>query len=165
MPFPQPTLSLPLLPRKEVAVDFGGGELSSDGGWLLLALADQKLRLTRRLAAAMTDPRAQERLQHPLEALQGRRPRRTNKNRPAADEPLGGAMGDVEPGRLDGGRLVCGPAPGGNVLLRNRYLVVRVGPLEPPGIGSRAPVQQVPLVHRHVTAGGVDLDVMDVAIR
>jgi hypothetical protein len=65
----QLALSLPLVPRKEVAVDFDGGELSSDGGWLLLALADRQLGLTRRLAAAIEDPREQDQVAHPLEAL------------------------------------------------------------------------------------------------
>ena len=65
----QPTLALPLVPRKAVHVDFDGGELSSDGGWLLLALADQQLQLTARMAAAITDPRAQDQVEHPLRAL------------------------------------------------------------------------------------------------
>lgn len=65
----QATLSLPLVPKKEVRLDWDGGELSSDGGWLLLALANQKLRLTARLAAAVTDSRASNRVDHPLEAL------------------------------------------------------------------------------------------------
>lgn len=69
MPLSQLPLSLPLLARKQVAVDFEGGELSSDAGWLLLALADQKLRLTTRLAAAMQDPRRQQSVDHTLPAL------------------------------------------------------------------------------------------------
>jgi hypothetical protein len=69
MPCSQPSLSLPLLPRQELAVDFDGGELSSDGGWLLLALADQKLRLTERMAAQIQDPRDPERLDHSQLAL------------------------------------------------------------------------------------------------
>ena len=65
----QPTLSLPLLARKEVSVDWDGGELSSDGGWLLLSLLDRKLRLTKRLAGAIEDPRLPERVRHELPAL------------------------------------------------------------------------------------------------
>jgi hypothetical protein len=65
----QPTLSLPLVPKKEVRLDWDGGELSSDGGWLLLALANQKLQLTQRLAAAVADRRDPERIDHPLEVL------------------------------------------------------------------------------------------------
>jgi hypothetical protein len=69
MPSSQPSLALPLVARKEVHVDWDGGELSSDGGWLLLSLADQQLRLTQRLAAAVNDPRDPDRIDHPLEAL------------------------------------------------------------------------------------------------
>lgn len=69
MPVSQPALSLPLLPRKEVAVDFDGGELASDGGWLLLGLADQKLQLCARLAKVIDDPRDANHVDHPLEAL------------------------------------------------------------------------------------------------
>lgn len=65
----QPTLSLPLLPRKEVTVDWDGGALSSDGGWLLLALVDRQLRLTERLAGEIEDPRLPERVHHGLQAL------------------------------------------------------------------------------------------------
>ena len=62
-------LSLPLVPQKEVCLDFDGGELSSDAGWLLLSLANQQLGLTRRLAEAVADPRDPERVNHSLEAL------------------------------------------------------------------------------------------------
>jgi hypothetical protein len=69
MPASQLTLSLPLVPKKTVHLDWDGGELSSDGGWLLLALADKKLRLTERLAARLTDPRDPDRIDHELVAL------------------------------------------------------------------------------------------------
>ena len=62
----QPTLELPLLPQKPVFADWDGGDLSSDGGWLLLALADQQLRLTERLAAKLQDPRDAAKITHPL---------------------------------------------------------------------------------------------------
>jgi hypothetical protein len=52
--------------RKPLQVDFTGGLLSSDGGLLLLAPLDQKLRLTERVAACLQDRRLQERIQHPL---------------------------------------------------------------------------------------------------
>ena len=50
MPASQLTLSLPPVQRKAVELDWDGGELSSDGGWLLLALRDEQLHLTERLA-------------------------------------------------------------------------------------------------------------------
>src|SRR3954452_8678219 len=69
MPTSQLTRTLPLVPKKVVQLDWDGGELSSDGGWLLLSLADQQLRLTQRLAATVEDPRAPERVEHYLETL------------------------------------------------------------------------------------------------
>jgi len=40
-------IKVPLLPRKPVAVDFGGGDLSSDAGLIPLALADQRMPVGR----------------------------------------------------------------------------------------------------------------------
>lgn len=65
----QPSLELPLLSPKAVVADWDGGDLTSDGGWLLLALADAQLRLTQRLAAAIADPRDPLRIKHPLQRL------------------------------------------------------------------------------------------------
>lgn len=45
------------LHRQQVVADFDGGQLTSDGGALLLREADQALELTRRLADCLTDPR------------------------------------------------------------------------------------------------------------
>jgi hypothetical protein len=62
-------IHVPGLSRKSVAVDFSGGDLSSDAGLLPLALADQRLRLTERLAKAVADPRDPRRIQHPMHDL------------------------------------------------------------------------------------------------
>src|SRR6266478_5780001 len=59
-------LSFPLLSRKPVELDFSGGDLSSDGGLLLLAQLDRQVRLTERVAACIHDPRLPERVAHPL---------------------------------------------------------------------------------------------------
>src|SRR6266446_4111135 len=59
-------LSFPLLDRKPVAVGFSGGTLSSDGGLLLLAQLDQRLGLTARVAACLSDARLPVRITHPL---------------------------------------------------------------------------------------------------
>lgn len=63
------TLALPLLSRKRVTVDFDGGDLSSDGGVLALALADQRLRRTERLAAWVADAREPAKVKHALQDL------------------------------------------------------------------------------------------------
>jgi hypothetical protein len=62
-------MKVPLLPRKPVQVDFAGGDLSSDAGWIPLALADQQSQLTKRLADAVADPRDPRRIDHSLHDL------------------------------------------------------------------------------------------------
>jgi Transposase DDE domain group 1 len=62
----QRVMEFPLLSRKSVLVDFTGGHLSSDGGLLLLAQLDQKLGLTKHVAAALKEYRAPNRLHHSL---------------------------------------------------------------------------------------------------
>src|SRR5262245_48061591 len=68
-----PTLDLPGLSSKPIALDFAGGDLSSDAGLLPLALADRALGLTRSLAAALHDPRDPSRVTHSLPDLLGQR--------------------------------------------------------------------------------------------
>jgi hypothetical protein len=62
-------IPVPLLAGPKVALDFAGGDLSSDAGLIPLALADQKLPRTRRLADAVADPRDPRRIQHSLPDL------------------------------------------------------------------------------------------------
>jgi hypothetical protein len=62
----QTTLDLPGLSRKPIALAFDGGDLSSDAGLIPLALADQRMQLTQRLAAAIDDPRDARRIDHSL---------------------------------------------------------------------------------------------------
>jgi hypothetical protein len=66
MPGSTTTLAFPLLDRKPVQVDFDGGNLSSDGGLLLLSRLDQEIRLTEQVAACIQDARLPERVKHPL---------------------------------------------------------------------------------------------------
>jgi len=57
---------LPSVRRKKLTVDFSGGNLSSDGGLLLLRAAERKLGVCRRLAAAMPDRRDPDRVRHAM---------------------------------------------------------------------------------------------------
>jgi hypothetical protein len=68
-PLPLPALELPTLARKGVTVDFDGGDLSSDAGFLPLKLADQQLQLTDALATAIVDLRAPDQVQHSVLSL------------------------------------------------------------------------------------------------
>jgi hypothetical protein len=59
--------------RRVIEADFGGGELSSDGGLLLLRQVDRHLGLSRAAAAAIPDPRDPERIRHGLRDLLAQR--------------------------------------------------------------------------------------------
>ena len=66
-------LSFGFLGGKEVVGDFGGGNLSSDGGVMLLAEGDRALGLTSSLAACLRDDRDPTKVIHSLETLVGQR--------------------------------------------------------------------------------------------
>lgn len=55
--------------RRQIEADFSGGALSSDGGVMLMRQIDQKIGLSRAVAAALSDPRDPERITHPLRDL------------------------------------------------------------------------------------------------
>lgn len=54
---------------KPLHVQFDGGRMSSDGGWLLLGALDRQLGLSRALAEALTDRRDHRYVRHRLEEL------------------------------------------------------------------------------------------------
>ena len=54
------------LKRRALEVNFGGGAVSSDGGWLLLREVDRRLKLTERAAAVIADARDPELITHSL---------------------------------------------------------------------------------------------------
>lgn len=59
--------------RRVIEADFSGGELSSDGGLLLLRQLDAHLGLSRAAAAAIPDPRDPQRIRHGLRELLAQR--------------------------------------------------------------------------------------------
>ena len=64
-----PSLSFPSFhprPAPPVAVAFDAPDVSSDGGWLLLANLDREIGLTDRLANCLEDPRDPSKVQHSL---------------------------------------------------------------------------------------------------
>jgi hypothetical protein len=58
--------SLPSVGRKKITAAFDGGRISSDGGVMLLALAERRMGITDRLAAEITDRRGPARVVHTL---------------------------------------------------------------------------------------------------
>lgn len=57
------------LDRRQVVADFSGGQITSDGGLILVAQLDQHYRISERVAACFTDQRDQARVQHELSDL------------------------------------------------------------------------------------------------
>jgi len=62
----QASLDFPLLARKPVQASFTGGNLTSDGGLLLLAQLDRKIGLTEHVAECLREWRMLERVKHSL---------------------------------------------------------------------------------------------------
>jgi DDE family transposase len=58
--------SLPPILRKKITAAFDGGRISSDGGVMLLALAERRLGIADRLAVEITDRRDPMRVVHAL---------------------------------------------------------------------------------------------------
>lgn len=58
--------SFPAVSRKKVTADFDGGRLTSDGGVMLLAMAERRLGIAERLARAFPDRRNPSRITHTL---------------------------------------------------------------------------------------------------
>ena len=55
--------------RRRVQASFNGGDVSSDGGLLLVREVDRRLGLSERIAQALHDPRDPELITHPLKDL------------------------------------------------------------------------------------------------
>lgn len=61
------------LGRRVIEANFDGGDISSDGGLLLLRQVDERIGLTRAVAAVLEDARDPERITHPLRDLVAQR--------------------------------------------------------------------------------------------
>jgi hypothetical protein len=65
----QRTFQFPPVNRRVVEANFAGGDITSDGGVLLLRQADRLLGLSEAIASALTDPRRQASCDHDVHAL------------------------------------------------------------------------------------------------
>ena len=65
----QTSFEFPPCLRRKVEVNFNGGDVSSDGGALLLRQVDQHIGLTKQLADVIPDPRHPDLITHPHVAL------------------------------------------------------------------------------------------------
>ena len=61
-----PPFSFPAVGRKPITAAFDGGRLTSDGGVMLLAMADRRLGIAERLARCFPDRRDPLRITHTL---------------------------------------------------------------------------------------------------
>ncbi|WP_182849587.1 transposase, partial [Tautonia rosea] len=60
-------LNFPMLGRREILADFDGGDISSDGGALLLRQVEQLTGILRQFADCFTDHRDPERVEYTVE--------------------------------------------------------------------------------------------------
>lgn len=67
------TIEFGRLGRRVIEANFDGGDLSSDGGLLLLRRADERIGLSRSAAAVLSDPRDPTRITHTLRDLLAQR--------------------------------------------------------------------------------------------
>ena len=65
----QETFEFPSLKRKKIEAEFTGGDVTSDGGALLLRAIDQRLQLTEQLLKIIPDPRNPVYIVHSMESL------------------------------------------------------------------------------------------------
>src|SRR5512142_1011847 len=66
-------LDFPMLGRREIVADFDGGDLTTDGGALLLRKAEQLTAVIRQFAACFTDHRAPDLIEHSVTELLAQR--------------------------------------------------------------------------------------------
>src|SRR5512135_1200871 len=66
-------LNFPMLGRREIVADFDGGDISSDGGALLLRKTEHLTGVIRQFAACFTDHRDPDLIEHSVEELLAQR--------------------------------------------------------------------------------------------
>src|SRR5689334_3454571 len=66
-------LDFPMLGSRQVLADFDGGDISSDGGALLLRQTEARTGILRQFASCFTDHRDPDRIEHPVEHLLAQR--------------------------------------------------------------------------------------------
>lgn len=64
-----PAFSFPAVQGKKVTAAFDGGRISSDGGVMLLAMAERRLGIAERLARCFPDRRDPARITHTLSEM------------------------------------------------------------------------------------------------
>lgn len=115
------TYSFGQLERRQVVADFSGGQISSDGGLILVAELDRHCRISERVAACFTDHREPGRVQHELQDLVAQRLyglvqgyEDLNDHDPLRHDPMFG----IAVGKLSSQHERCAPLAGKSTLHR-----------------------------------------------
>jgi hypothetical protein len=132
--------------RRRVVADFNGGQLTSDGGLILVSEIDRRYRISERVAGCFTDYRAPARVQHELSDLVAQRLyglvqgyEDLNDHEELRHDPMFG----ITVGKLESEHERCAPLAGKSTLNRleqamhvatdlteQRYVKVCVNPTE-----------------------------------
>lgn len=109
------------LERRQVVADFSGGQITTDGGLILVSQVDQHYRISERLAACFADGRNPARVQHDLSDLIAQRLyglvqgyEDLNDHDELRHEPMFG----IAVGKLESGHTRCAPLAGKSTLNR-----------------------------------------------
>ncbi|MGA7934348.1 MAG: IS1380 family transposase [Kovacikia sp.] len=115
------TYSFGQLERRQVVADFSGGQITSDGGLILVAEIDRRYRVSERVAACFADQREQGRVQHALSDLVSQRLyglvqgyEDLNEHEQLRHDPMFG----IAVGKLASEQVRCAPLAGKSTLNR-----------------------------------------------
>lgn len=115
------TYSFGQLERRQVVADFSGGQITSDGGLILVAEIDRRYRVSERVAACFADQREQGRVQHELADLVAQRLyglvqgyEDLNDHEQLRHDPMFG----IAVGKLESEHVRCAPLAGKSTLNR-----------------------------------------------
>jgi hypothetical protein len=70
---PESSLQFGRLEGRQVVAEFNGGQISSDGGLLLIRQVDQQYRLSEQIAACFRDHRDPSRVEHSIQEMVAQR--------------------------------------------------------------------------------------------
>ena len=162
------------LKRRQVVADFSGGQITTDGGLILVAQVDKHYRISERLAACFGDHRAPTRVQHELSDLIAQRLyglvqgyEDLNDHEQLRHEPMFG----IAVGKLESEHPRCAPLAGKSTLNRleqamhvegdlseQRYVKFRVKPSEMESLLVEIFIEQQDKEPKQII---LDLDVSD----
>jgi hypothetical protein len=169
-----PSYEFGQLSKRKIVAEFSGGDITSDGGLLLVREIDELYRISERLSECFTDQREANRVQHELKTLIAQRLyglvqgyEDLNDHDQLRHERLFG----VVLGQLESHHARCAPLAGKSTLNRleqamhvpsdlgeSRYVKMSVNPAEVEGLLVKLFIEQMGSEPKHIT---LDMDVTD----